>query len=69
MTNVKKVFIFSLVIIKQLNNKKMNDFINGLLCGIAGFCAFLIIPISLALWVVLAVAIDDVKQFLNNKIK
>jgi hypothetical protein len=47
----------------------MNDFINGLLCGIAGFCAFLIIPISVALWVVLAVAIDDVKQFLNNKIK
>jgi hypothetical protein len=37
--------------------------------GLAGFCAFLIIPASVALWVVLAVAIDDLKQFFNNKIK
>ena len=47
----------------------LNDFWNGLLCGLAGFCAFLIIPISVALWVVLAVAIDDVKQFFKTKIK
>ena len=46
----------------------MNEFIDGLLCGLAGFCAFLIIPICVALWVVLAVAIDDLKQFLKTKI-
>jgi hypothetical protein len=47
----------------------MNDFIEGLLCGLGGFCAFLIIPASVALWVILAVALDDLKQFINNKNK
>jgi hypothetical protein len=36
--------------------------------GLAGFCAFLIIPASVALWVVLAVAIDDLKKYLKTKI-
>ncbi len=47
----------------------MNDFWNGLLCGLAGFACFCLIPASVALWVVLAVAIDDLKQFLKTKIK
>ncbi len=47
----------------------MNDFIEGLKVGLAGFACFMLIPLSVALWVVLAVAIDDLKEFLKTKIK
>jgi hypothetical protein len=47
----------------------MNDFYEGIKVGIAGLLAFSIIPISVCLWVVLAVAIDDLKEFLKTKIK
>jgi hypothetical protein len=29
----------------------------------------MLIPLSVAIWVILAVALDDLKQFLNNKNK
>jgi hypothetical protein len=50
-------------------NDLLNAFYEGLKVGIAGFACFCLIPASVALWVVLAVAIDDLKQFFNNKIK
>jgi hypothetical protein len=47
----------------------LNDFTEGLKVGIAGFACFMLIPLSVAIWVILSVAMDDLKQFLNNKNK
>jgi hypothetical protein len=60
--NFKRIFLTTKI-------KKMNDFIEGLKVGLAGFACFMLIPLSVAIWVIIAVALDDLKQFLNNKNK